>query len=348
MIAMGCKVTVISASASYCYSGMAPGVLAGHYARNDITKDVGRLVESRGARFIEARVTRVDAEEQRLTLSNGEEECYDVVSFNIGSYVPLAGLELDEIRTVVAKPISNFLNMRDRAEDLIGAGGPIRLLVVGGGPAGLEISSNLADLVTRRGARATITLVAGSRLMSMLPAKAIRIVRESLAAAGIEVVEGVQVSRMREGCAFLGDGERIEFDLAVVATGVRPETLFRDSGLPVARDGGLLVNRRLQCVDHPEILAAGDCASFCDRPLPRIGVVACRQNSVIYRNLVAFVRGKQGRPFHPRRSYLQIFNLGGGRGLMCRGRLYWCGKLPFRLKDKIDRRFMRRLGRAIA
>jgi NADH dehydrogenase FAD-containing subunit len=83
LIRKGHQLTVISQSSTYCYSGMAPGVLGGQYD------------EGFGIRFIPQKVVQIDPVRKLLTLDEGPKEPYDVVSFNIGSSIPAAGMTLD-------------------------------------------------------------------------------------------------------------------------------------------------------------------------------------------------------------------------------------------------------------
>jgi len=147
------------------------------------------------------------------------------------------------------------------------------------------------------------------------------------------------------GEARLADGTTLACDRAVLATGIEPPGLFRTSGLPVGPDGGLTVDATLRCPDHPEIFGAGDCIHFAPRPLARVGVYAVRQGPVIYRNLLAALAGEPGTPFHPQSKFLLIFNLGDGRGIACRGGGCLDGRLAFRFKDWLDRRFVARYQR---
>ena len=343
----GYPVTVISRDPVYCYSGMAPGVLGGIYEPADMSLDVGSIVRDSGARFLPREVVRIDPRRRRLVLDDDTAEPYDVASFNIGSDIPIGGMELDSATAVVVKPINHFCRVRDRLEELFGAADPVRVLIAGGGPAGLEIAANVVSLARLRGGSVSVTIVTSGRFMRMLSPPALSAAKDAMARGDVAILEDRRLRSAVGGTARLDDGEEREVDLAVVAVGVRPAGLFRDSGLPTAEDGGLLVDDRLRSPSFPEIFASGDCASMTDRILPRIGAVACRQNPVIAKNVVAALTGGRLCRFRPRRRYLQIFNLGEGRGLIVRGGLSLEGRLAFRLKDSIDRRFIRRLRKAL-
>ena len=147
--------------------------------------------------------------------------------------------------------------------------------------------------------------------------------------------------RIAETEAVLADGSRIPFDVLVNATGLQPAPAIGAFGLPIDPHGGLIVDQYLRCAAAPEVHGAGDCISFCDRPLPRVGVYAIREAPVLFHNLLAAAEGKPPRIFRPQRQYLIIMNLGNETGLAVRGRWHWHGKAAFRLKDWIDRRFLR-------
>ena len=129
-------------------------------------------------------------------------------------------------------------------------------------------------------------------------------------------------------------------DYTIIASGVQLSALFRNSGFPVGPAGGLSVNQYLQCVDRPEIFGGGDCIDFFEQPLPKIGVVAYRQNPILLANLQAALNGRPLRAFQPRTVYTLMFNLGDGTAVYIRGGFSWSGRLAFLLKNRIDRRFM--------
>jgi NADH dehydrogenase FAD-containing subunit len=140
----------------------------------------------------------------------------------------------------------------------------------------------------------------------------------------------------------LENGAVHEPDVVFLALGVHPSGLFADSGIPTGPDGGLLVNEHLQSVQYPEIFGGGDCIHFRPQPLDKVGVYAVRENPVLLANLRAAAAGAELERFDPGRGYMLIFNTGDGRGLIVRNGLVLGGRWVFRLKDRIDRGFMRR------
>lgn len=337
----GHRVTLVGPSPYHYYSGMGPGMLSGIYRPQDVRFHVKKMVEDRGAAFIQDTVTRIDPERKVLILHSGTEIQYDVVSFNTGSHVPMDSNVVLNNTIFPVKPVVNLLKARQVILDLVNNGTP-RLVVIGGGPAALEISGNLWRLVHGTGATASIIVLGGRKFLALFPEKAQRYAGKSLASRNIRIVEGFNVSRLENGRAILEDGSEFPYDLALLAWGIKPSNLFRESDLPTGEDGGLLVNAYLQSVAYPNIFGGGDCISFEKRPLDKVGVYAVRQNPVLHHNLLAALEDRSLEAFQPQETYLLIFNLGNGTGIFYRENWVWRGKLVFYLKDYIDRKFMKK------
>jgi NADH dehydrogenase FAD-containing subunit len=338
----GHRVTLISPAAYHYYSGMGPGMLGGTYSPQEIRFNIRAMAESAGAKFVAGAVLRIDGKKRLLSLGTGQEIAFDVASFNTGSSIPLNSVNVTDCENVFSvKPIINLLKARRTILDLLHGEKP-RILVVGGGPAGLEIAGNTWKLVHDQGWAAQITLLAGKQLLGNFPDQVRRLALKSLRARNIEVIEGVHLTTLERGSARLADGRKLPVDVALLALGVQPASLFLDSGLATGPEGGMLVNQFLHAVDYPNIFGGGDCISFQDRPLDKVGVYAVRQNPILYHNLLASLEGGSLMPFRPQDDYLLIFNLGDGRGIFWRKNWVWHGRLAFYLKNYIDRKFMQK------
>jgi len=338
----GHTVTLIGPSPYHYYSGMGPGLLSGIYRPQDVRFHVKEMAEDRGASFIEDRVVRINPVQRTLDLQSGNQVAYDIVSFNTGSDVPLTGLVSQGREDIVpVKPVFNLL----KAQRLIIPAlkeHPMTFIVVGGGPAGLEVTANLWRLVHENSGKATIRLIAGRKLLGDLPEKVRTLAFASLTGRGITVVEGNRVKEVSGKQILMADGSSLPFDFAFMALGVQPSRIFQDSGIPTGPDGGLLVNSFLQSTAHLEMFGGGDCVSFADRPLAKVGVYAVRQNPILYHNLLAALEGKDMKAFMPQKDYMLIFNMGNGRGILWKKNFVWEGRLAFLLKDYIDRKFMKK------
>jgi NADH dehydrogenase FAD-containing subunit len=320
---------------------MGPGLLGGTYRPEEIRFHIQKTAEDRGAEFVTGKVVRVEPEACRLVLDSNETVSYDVVSFNTGSFVPVEKPEGPAPEIFTVKPIERLWEARKRIQELCREN-TLRLFVVGGGAAGVEMAGNAWKAVQQAGGRAEITVLSGGGLLSRFHPRARKKALESFRRRGIVCIEGQYIAGIVAGGVVSGEGESFSCDAAIWAVGIRPSPIFLSSGLETDEDGALLVNRHLQSVSSPTIFGGGDCIGFMPRPLDKVGVYAVRENAILYRNLMALLAGRQLLAFSPQRHYHLIFNLGDGRAISCRRSLVWAGRTAFRLKDRIDRRFMRR------
>ena len=337
----GHRVTVIGPSPYHYYSGMGPGMLSRTYSPDDIRFATEHVVNKQGGNFILDKAVSINAQERTVQLESGNSIKYDVLSFNAGSYVPLDMVTGDHNDIFTVKPIETLLAAQKRILELVSQK-KITVGIVGGGPSSLEIGGNIWRLAKDNGKfQPTIQIFAGTKFMSRFPEKIRKLAYRSLKKRKIEVIEDGYATEISSGHVTLESGKCYPADIIFIAVGVKPSTIFTASGLPTGPDGGLLVNKFLQSVAHPEIFGGGDCIYFQDRPLDKVGVYAVRENPVIYHNLMASLEGEELHPFDPGGDYLLIFNLGNGKGILGKNSLIFDGRLAFMIKDYIDRKFMR-------
>jgi len=327
----------------FWYSGMGPGLLSGMYRPEDDTVDVAELVARGDGRYVQARIARIEPPARQVVLEDGTRLGYKVLSLNVGSEVPLDAIEGARELGVPVKPVRHLAELHEHWSTLPEDHSALRVVVIGGGAAGCEVAANARRLLRDRGLASRIILVTSQpRLLERHPVAAHAAMLRWLNRAAVEVRLSSQVSRLESGRLHLAGGDVVECDVALFATGVRPPPLVAESGLATAEDGSLLVNDRLQSVSHPEVFGGGDCVTLQDHPLDRVGVYAVRQAPVLHRNVLAAASGGPLRSFKPQRRYLLILNLGDGTGLLLWHRLVCHGGWAFRVKDRLDRRFLAR------
>src|SRR5689334_25205667 len=79
------EIRVVTPARCSTYTGMLPGLIAGHYARKDVDIDVERLAHAAGARFVLDRAVALDAGRRAVALAQSSELRYDWLSIDIGS-----------------------------------------------------------------------------------------------------------------------------------------------------------------------------------------------------------------------------------------------------------------------
>lgn len=336
----GWTVTVIQPSQHHYYSGMGPGMLGETYQAVDIRFNTRQLVEKLGGRFVLDYATKIDAKKQLVFLKEtGEPISYDLLSCNCGSYVPVGNIQVTDSQIFTAKPIEALLVAREKILAL-SQNKKIRIGIVGGGPSAVEFAGNVEQLCWRNGVvKPTITLFCRS-LLSGLPSSAASKTKAVLEKRGVVISEGVRCSAIENNKIVLDNGTSSQCDIVFCAFGVKPSRIFADSSLRTGKDGGLLVNEKLQSVEYENIFGGGDCICYEPKPLDKVGVYAVRQNEILFDNLTASMSGEALRSFEPGGKYLQILNLGRETGVLTKWGYSVAGKLAFKIKDAIDRKFI--------
>jgi selenide,water dikinase len=95
-------------------------------------------------------------------------------------------------------------------------------------------------------------------------------------------------------------------------------------------------------LNDPLVFAAGDVASFVDRPLEKAGVFAVRMAKPLASNLRRSLRGQKLLAYTPQRHWLALISTGNRYAVGSRGTLGFGGDWVWRWKDRIDRNFMQR------
>jgi selenide, water dikinase len=345
----GAAAVLVSPAGEYYYSGMIPGVIAGNYTPGEARLLPARLAAAAGAQWLETRVTEIEPAARRVRLADGTRLDFDLLSLDIG-----AALSADEVPgmrqyAVPVKPMGEALRAIERvraASRGASSDRPARILVVGGGAAGVELSFCLHQRLESLppGTRWQLTVVeAGPRILPEYSAGFRRRAARLFAQRGIETRTATRIVEVRQGSTRTGADQEIPYDVLVWATGPRARALFREAELSTDASGYLLVHPTLQAVDSPVIFAAGDCCSLVDHePVPKAGVYAVRQGPLLAQNLQRYLRRERLRRYSPQRHWLSLMNTGDSRALLhYRGRAAHA-RLAWWLKDWIDRRFVRR------
>ena len=341
----GLRVTVVSRDVHTPYSGMLPGLVAGHYGFDDCHIDLRPLCEANGVRLIHGEVEALDPARQTARIAGRETLRYDWASINIGSRPALGGIAGAAGHGTSVKPIDRFLAHWLRLLDELRASPrPCRLLVVGGGAAGVEIALACAWRAREAlGAHAALFSVgivnAAPVLLPSHNARVRRYFHRELERRGIELHAHARVAAADAQGVTLADGRRLEADQLVWATQAGAAAWPAAAGLACDADGFIRVNASLQSVSHPNVFAAGDIAAL-PEPCPKSGVYAVREGQALALGLRRVALGEEPAAYRPQRRFLSLVSTGDRRAVVSRGPLFAAGGWAWRWKDRIDRAFM--------
>ncbi|MCK9794419.1 FAD-dependent oxidoreductase [Isoptericola sp. 4D.3] len=254
-----------------------------------------------------ATVERIDAPARRLTLADGATLGYDYLVYAVGSSsaAPTVPGAADHAFAL------GSLEEADRlAPELAAAGPTSRVTVVGAGPTGIEVASELAEQ-----GRA-VTLVCGDVLGPYLHPKGRAAVAAQLARLGVTVLEGpgATVTAVTADAVQLLDGRDVPSDVTIWTAGFTVPDLAARSGLSTDAVGRLRTDETLTSVDDDRIVAAGDAGAPSDLPFRMSCQAAGQLGGAAADTVLARLAGTEPAPVAV--GFLgQCLSLGRGAGL---------------------------------
>ncbi len=335
------RVTLITPSRWQEYSGMLPGWMAGTYQLDECRINLLSLVTQAGIQFIEDSISGMDAEKRCVCLSDGTHIPYDLLSLDVGSESDLEWLQALGDKLVPLRPLAEFrttwLDIVRECRDQIS----FKLAIVGGGAAGIEIALAAAKTLREQNPASQIVLVAGLR--GVLPDHAPRVQQaalKALAEANIDVIN--ERTAGTSNSLLLSDGRVLNANKVIAATGSKPALWLRLSKLNLDSEGYVLVDEHHRSLSHHNVFAAGNVCSRIDVKLPRSGVHAVRVGPVLAHNLLAALERKPLVNYQPKPKSLYLLSCSNGRAIFSWGAWSTAGRWAWYLKDRIDRRFIKR------
>lgn len=222
-----------------------------------------------GCDLIYARAVSLDPGKKRVALDTGEELPYDEVCVATGSrpfVPPIEGLDTVD-RKFGFMTLDDALALREALTK------ESRVLIVGAGLIGLKCAEGIRDLA----GSITVCDLADRVLSSILDPECAGIVQKHLEANGLHFMLGDTAVRFEGNVALMKSGKQVEFDVLVLAVGVRAETgLVKDAGGEVGR--GIVTDGQMRS-SLPSVFAAGDCAEGFDSSTGSNRVLAILPNA---------------------------------------------------------------------
>ncbi|TFL18661.1 selenide, water dikinase SelD [Jannaschia formosa] len=340
----GVRVTVVNPGPTAPYSGMLPGHVAGHYSRDDLDIDLVRLARFAGAAVIDGAVTAIDPEERTVSIPGRAPLAYDVASIDVGVHAEMPDLPGFAEHAVGAKPLGRFASAWEAFLDEAAEGHrPPQVAILGAGVAGAELSLAMAHALRGAGLVPEVTVIEAGPGLSGVGPEARRRLRAAMKAYGVALRTEARAIAIAADHVALEEGETIPAAFVTGATGARPHAWLAGSPLPT-EDGFVRVDSRLRVEGRDDLFAVGDCAHLTHAPRPKAGVYAVRQAPVLHDNLRAALIGMGGlKPYAPQKGYLKLISLGEKKAVAEKAGVTLSGAWLWRLKDRIDRRFMTKL-----
>jgi NADH:ubiquinone reductase (H+-translocating) len=265
-------------------------------------------------------VTGIDLDARRVEFAELEALGYDYLVLGLGAEVNFFGVEGAAEHAFPLYTLTDAVRLKNHVlktweeADLKPAlveDGALNVVVVGGGPTGVETAGAMAELYNGvfkkdypdvpEGA-ATITLVeAGPEIFPMFKPDIREYTVGALEKRGVDVQTGDVVESISPTRVKLKSGDELEAHTLVWGAGLQGNELVRSLGLELGRGNRIGVDEELRIPSHPEAYAVGDVAAITDakteQVLPQLGSVALQSGEHAGETIAKLIAGKETKPF---------------------------------------------------
>ncbi|MGZ4174886.1 MAG: NAD(P)/FAD-dependent oxidoreductase [Solirubrobacteraceae bacterium] len=266
-----------------------------------------------------AEIAEIDPAARAATAADGETWSGDVLVLAAGSQPNFFGTPGAAQNAFPLYSLDNATNLRsrilglfeqvDRNPRLIQRGA-LNVVIVGGGPTGVEVAGAIADMLAVTvpavyrdldASAARIHLLDfGDALLKPFSDSAHAYVSKVLGDKGVEIHLGTGVKEVGTGHAVFSDGTTIATRCVVWGGGIKAAAVAADGRLAQGHGGRVDVEPDLTLAGHDGVYVIGDVANIPDGDggtLPQLGSVALQSGSWAAENILADLEGKPRRPF---------------------------------------------------
>ena len=302
-------VTVIDKHPYQLFSPLLYQVATGGLPEDDIAYPVRAAIP--GVTFRRGEVTKVSPNTKTITLSDQATIEYDQLVLATGSTGTTYGVVGVQENALQMKSImearlikKQLLGMYEEVEAAHKPKEALKVVVIGAGPTGVEISGAVAEL--QRSMKhefpnlyklASVTLVeAGPRVLPMFHEKSSKHAQSELEEIGVVVKTDSAVDRMYETDVHLKNGEILSGGTFIWAAGVAAHSTWTSLG-EVDRSNRIKIDENLQTSSGIFVIGDGAHLQFKGNPLPMVAPVALQMGRHVAKQIINIKNNKPLTPF---------------------------------------------------
>lgn len=315
------RVTVVDRANYHLFVPLLYQVATAALSPADIARPIRRILgRYSNINVVLGEVTAIDTGGRTVTTDSGAKLSYDKLVVATGSRYSYFGhpewavyakgpRSLDDARFIRARLLTAF-ERADASTDAAERDRLMTVIVVGGGPTGVEMAGAVGELARHALARdfrhidprqARILLIeAAPRLLASFPQTLAEYAARELEKLGVTVLLGAPVERITEDSVVVG-GKTIAAGTIIWGAGIEAAPGVKMIGVPLDRIGRVSVALDLSVPSLPGVYVIGDSAAAAGEdgaPLPALAQVAAQQGDYLGRALAAQSRGRaQPKPF---------------------------------------------------
>jgi NADH:ubiquinone reductase (H+-translocating) len=327
------ELTVIDRKNYFLFPPLLPSVSVGAIETRQVTYPFRRLFEATNVRFKKETVVAIDSENRlvrsRVDVDEDDQSGQLRVRYDETPYDYLVLAPGSTTNTFRTEGVENAFFMRElsdavalrnhiidcfetaaRESNLSLIEEMLRFVIVGAGPTGVEVASEIRDLVDHVLIRQypeidvsrveVIVIDTGKRILNGWHDAVAESAQAQLLKLGVSIQHGGRVSKIGADWVLLADGTRFDTRTCVWCAGVAPAEILGQCGLLLDKSGRVQVEPDCRAKGQERVFVLGDAAHYLGddgRPLPPLGQVAFQQGAQTASNLVRLLEGRSTRPF---------------------------------------------------
>ena len=312
----GFRVTLIDRFPYNTFQPLLYQVATGGLNPGDVTYAL-RFFAARheGVRFRAAEVVGIDHDRQEVICDDGVRVGFDYLIIGNGITTNHFGIPGAAEYTMSMYTRVDALKVRDTIfgslEIIAGKAesdsAGFTVVIVGGGPTGVEMAGQLAELKTEtipsiypelNPARVHVVLVEMfPYLLAPFDDSLRQYALQELIKRGVDVRLNTAITEIEADRVDFKDGSSMPVDLVIWAAGVSGDPLVRNWGLPIGRAGRIEVNGDTRVIGEERIFAIGDGSVIVDKPLPQLAQPALQMGKFAARQIARLYRGLDTETF---------------------------------------------------
>ncbi len=369
----GSKITLIEPKEKFLFTPMMYELITDELKEWEIAPTYSSLIAGTNIDWQQTTAEAIDLQKQTVT-ANGEAIRYDYLVMAQGADSRPVDIPGVDEHTHTFRSLQDALTLKVRLAQLVQVqklqteGQPINIVVIGGGPSGVELSSKVSDYLRKHEQTPhTITLVdRGETILKPFEKGLRQLGQKALERRQISILTETSVSAVHSDSVDIDTGaahKKLPSHLTLWAVGTQPKPWLGQQSVPQNEQGQRVARRSLQLSGHDNVFVIGDSADVRDRhnkPAPNTAQAAFQAASKAAANIAALAKGKQPKPF----SYLHLgdmltlgindaglwsfgLTIGGWLAAISRRGVYIFRMPTRRHQIKVARRALKELGRAV-
>ncbi len=333
--------TVIDRNNFFLFPPLLPSAAVGTIEMQQVTYPFRRIFETTNITFKKGAVISINPNERRVRMhvhlnddmaqekpeSSGQDIEYDYLVLAPGSVSQTFNTKGVDENALFLRELEDTMRVRNRiiecfeaaatASDKVLQRQLLRFAIVGGGPTGVEIATEIRDLIhevlLRRYPEVDpswpeISVIqSGPQILPGWSEDVVKKTAKQLEKLGVRILLNTRVVEVQTHAVLLKDGTSVDARTCLWCAGVQPSALMTSSGLPLDKTGRAVITDDLRVAEFSNVFVLGDAAACLnketDKYLPPLGQVAFQQGDHTAKNLVRLLQGRPTKPF-------QYFNFG--------------------------------------